>query len=98
MKKTVEVFTDREADLTGKKKKKDSGGRLQGAPHRRLIHCVIHRQAIAAKELGPEVHGVLQDVINVINFIKPRILGSTVFTTLSNKLGSDHETSVPHRG
>lgn len=71
---------------------------MQGAPHRRLIHCIIHRQAIGAKELEPEVRGVLQDVINVINFINPRTLGSTVFTILSNKLGSDHETSVPHRG
>lgn len=59
----------------------------QRAPHMKFIH----RQAIAATELEPEVYGVLQDVINVINFINPGTLHSTMFTILSNKLGSDHE-------
>lgn len=53
----------------------------------KFIHCVIHRQAITAKDLEPEVHGVLQDVISMIRFIKPRALDSTMFTIPSNKFG-----------
>ena len=42
------------------------------APHVKFIHCVVHRQAIAAKKWEPGMHKVLQDVIDVVNFIKTR--------------------------
>uniref|UniRef100_K7FR34 DUF4371 domain-containing protein n=1 Tax=Pelodiscus sinensis TaxID=13735 RepID=K7FR34_PELSI len=66
------------------------------APHMKFIHCIIHRQAIAAKKMEPEVHKVLQDVIDVVNFIKTRPLNSRIFTILCNEMGSDHENLLYH--
>uniref|UniRef100_K7F2Y8 DUF4371 domain-containing protein n=1 Tax=Pelodiscus sinensis TaxID=13735 RepID=K7F2Y8_PELSI len=66
------------------------------ALHVKFIHCIIPRQAIAAKKLEPEVHKVLQDVIDVVNFIKTRPLNSRIFTILCNEMGSDHENLLYH--
>ena len=33
-------------------------------------HCMIHRQALAAKNMQPDLHDVLKDVIKVVNFVK----------------------------
>ncbi|CAM5151165.1 unnamed protein product [Natator depressus] len=85
-KNCVSVTTDGAAALTGIKK----------APHVKFIHSIIHRQAIAAKKLEPEVHKVLQDVIDVVNFIKTRPLDSRIFTILCNEMGSDHENLLYH--
>lgn len=63
---------------------------LQIEPHVQFFHCTIHRQATAAK-LEPEVHKVLQDVTDMVNFIKTRTLNSRVFTIAFNEMGSDHE-------
>ncbi|CAM5121921.1 unnamed protein product [Eretmochelys imbricata] len=85
-KNCVSVTTNGAATLTGIKK----------APHVKFIHCTMHRQAIAAKKLEPEVHKLLQDVIDVVNFIKTRPLNSRIFTILCNEMESDHENLLYH--
>lgn len=94
-KNCVSVTTDGAAALTGIKKG-FRGKVTEIAPHVKFIHCIIHRQAIAAKKLEPEVHKVLQDVIDVVNFIKTRPLNSRIFTILCNEMGSDHENILYH--
>lgn len=39
-------------------------------------HCVIHREALASKNISPVLHDVLNDSIKVINFIKSRPLNA----------------------
>ena len=90
-KNCVSVTTDGTAALTGIKKKGFRGKVTEIAPRMKLIHCLIHRQAIAAKMLEPEVHKVLHDAINVVKFIKPRPVNSRIFTILCNEMGSDRE-------
>ncbi|CAM5136722.1 unnamed protein product [Natator depressus] len=94
-KNCVSVTSDGAAALTGIKKG-FRGKVTEIAPHVKFIHRIIHRQAIAAKKLEPEVHKVLQDVIDVVNFIKTRPLNSRIFTILCNETGSDHENLLYH--
>lgn len=54
-----------------------------------FIHCIIDRQATSKVE--PEVHKVLQDVINVFNYMKIKPLNSRIFTIICNDMGSDQE-------
>lgn len=66
------------------------------APHVKLLHCITHRQAIAAKKLEPGVHKVLQDDISVVNFIKTSPSNSSIFTRLCKEMGCDHENLLHH--
>lgn len=91
----LSVTSDGAAALTGTKKG-FKGKVTEIAPHVKFVHCIIHRQAIAAKKLEPEIHRVLQDVISVVNFIKRRPLNSRIFTILCNEMGSSHENLLYH--
>lgn len=66
------------------------------ATHLKFIPCVVLRQAIAAKKWEPDMHKVLQDVINVVNFVKTRLRNSRIFTVLPNEMGSDHKNPLYH--
>lgn len=44
-------------------------------------HCVIHREMLASQKMLPELHRVLQDVINFIN-IKVHVFNSHLFEQL----------------
>ncbi|PIK50480.1 putative SCAN domain-containing protein 3-like [Apostichopus japonicus] len=71
--------------------------RLKGvAPHCKIIHCMIHRQALAAKKLSPELHDVLQTSVKVINEIKAKALNSRVFQKLCEENDEEHTTLLLH--
>ncbi|KAJ8721019.1 hypothetical protein PYW08_006484 [Mythimna loreyi] len=59
-------------------------------------HCVIHRQALAAKTL-PECFTVaLKTAIKVVNFIKKSALNTRLFKQLCSDMNSEHETLLFH--
>jgi len=37
-----------------------------------IIHCFLHRENLATRAIQPELNSVLQDVIQIVNFIKAR--------------------------
>jgi zinc finger BED domain-containing protein 5/7/8/9 len=93
--KCVGVCTDGAAACTGYK----SGAvkRIQDvAPLAVWTHCFIHRQALAAKQMSQELHETLQDVVNVVNFIKGRPLQQRLFTILCGEMGSLHDSLFLH--
>ncbi|KAF0746458.1 protein ZBED8-like [Aphis craccivora] len=53
-------------------------------------HCVIHRQALAAKTLPSEVKNVLEICIKVVNSIKSSALNSRFFKLLCSELSTQH--------
>jgi len=78
------ICTDGAAALTGSKK----GFRAKVnkiSPSILFTHCMIHKEALAAKKLEPFVNKVLQDAISIINFIKSKPLNSKLFTMLCMK-------------
>ena len=53
-------------------------------------HCIIHRQALAAKNMQPDLHDVLKDVIKVVNFVKSSALNSRMFSKLCENMEAVH--------
>lgn len=93
--KCVAVCTDGAASCTGK----NSGvvKRIQEkAPDAVWTHCFIHREALAAKELSPDLNEVLNDCISIVNFIKSRPLNQRLFSVLCEEMGADYKSLLFH--
>ena len=56
-----------------------------------LIHCFLHRENLATRDMQPDLHQVLKDVIQIINFIKARAMNSRIFRLMCEEMGSDHQ-------
>ena len=54
------------------------------------VHCLLHRENIASKKLSHEFQKVMQEVIQVVNFIKSRALNSRLFAHMCSDFGCDH--------
>lgn len=58
------------------------------APECQTPHCIIHREALASKDMPDQLNTVLlTDTVKVINFIKARALKSRLFTLLQGRYG-----------
>lgn len=93
----IGICTDGAAAMTGKNKgllaliKK-----INNASHILYTHCMIHREALAAKKLSPDLNKVLRDAVMIINLIKSRALNSRLFTKLCQNLNSKHDKLIIH--
>lgn len=54
----------------------------QKSPQCIWTHCMIHREALASKELSPDLNFVLMTIVTVVNYIKMRPLKSRIFDGL----------------
>lgn len=77
----VGVTTDRAAAVTGKHSEVVKRI-LDRAPSATWNHCFLHREALAAKDMVPELHTTLQDVIKRVNYIKKKLHVKQVFPGL----------------
>ena len=59
-------------------------------------HCMIHRQALAAKNMQPDLHDVHKDVIKVVNFVKSSALNSRMFSKLCENMEPIHRRLLFH--
>ncbi|GFT47637.1 SCAN domain-containing protein 3 [Trichonephila clavipes] len=55
-------------------------------------HCMIHREALASKEISPGLNIVLMIVVTVVNYIKMRPLKSRIFSGLCKDMGAVHSS------
>ncbi|CAK1595799.1 unnamed protein product [Parnassius mnemosyne] len=74
-------------------------GRLQAliktkAPNVKWIHCVIYREALAAKKITPELNFVMDIIIKVVNYIKTRPVKARFFHKLCEELGAEHTSLI----
>lgn len=60
------------------------------------MHCVIHRQALAAKTLPEDMSKTLKLAIVMINSVKRSALNTRVFKHLCAELDSDHKALLFH--
>ena len=56
-----------------------------------FTHCFIHRFALCAKVLSPELISCLQQIVKIVNFVKTSALNTRLFANLCADLGSDHK-------
>ncbi|XP_071041762.1 protein FAM200A-like [Parasteatoda tepidariorum] len=91
----VAVCTDGAAALTGSNK--GLRGLIQKVePHMVFNLCMIHRQALVAKDMDEELHNVLQDAVSSINYIKCNSHNSRLFSIFCNEMGSTYERLLLH--
>ncbi|KYO43319.1 SCAN domain-containing protein 3-like [Alligator mississippiensis] len=91
----VSVCTDGSAATVGRR----SGlvARLRAInPSIKWNHCIIYRQALAAKRLNEDLNSVLGTAVKPVNFLKARALNSRLFRSLCHDMGSEHTTVLLH--
>src|SRR5215469_32185 len=87
----IDICTDGAKAMTGKTA--GSASRIKSkAPHCRSSHCILHRQALAMKQMPPNLKLVLDEAVRIINFIKSRPLQSRLFSLLCENYVSKHKT------
>jgi zinc finger BED domain-containing protein 5/7/8/9 len=91
----VDLCTDGAAAMTGRQK--GFVRRVQQvARHITSTHCILHREALAAKRIPPALKAVLDEATKVVNFIKSRPLQSRVFKILCEEMGAAHTALLLH--
>ena len=94
-KSCMSMCTDAAASMTGKVKGLVARVKKEN-PDVEWTHCIIHRESLASKKMSSHLHGVLNDAIKVINFIKSRPLNSRLFHSLCESMGSEHTELLLH--
>lgn len=69
---------------------------IQKAPSALWNHCMIHREQLASKELSESIAGILQQVVIMVNYIKPHPLRARLFAKLCVDMGSEYENLLFH--
>lgn len=69
---------------------------LEVAQHVKFSHYVIHREALASKNLDLELYDVLQTAVKMGNLIKSWTLQTRLFAPHCHEKGSDHESLLFH--
>lgn len=59
-------------------------------------HCVLHREALAAKSLPEELNETLQNAVKIINNVKANPLHSRIFAKICVDMSSSHTTLLLH--
>ena len=62
----------------------------QENPSALIVHCFLHRENLASKKLSHEFQKIMQEVIQIVNFIKSRAFNSRLFAQMCPDFGSDH--------
>ena len=65
-------------------------------PQCSFIHCMLHKQALAAKNLQPELHETLNLVIQVVNFVKSSPLNERILRKLCEDSEAEHDALLFH--
>ena len=60
-------------------------------PSVQVIHCLLHRENLAAQHLSLDLSAVMKEVIGVVNFIKASVVNSRLFEQLCVDLGSQFQ-------
>lgn len=61
-----------------------------------IIRCFLHRENLVIQTTHLEHYIVFQDVIQIVNFIKPRALNSKIFYTMCHEMGSPFVNLLYH--
>ena len=66
------------------------------APACTSSHCILHIQALVARNIPLPLKLVLDDAVKIFNFVKTRRLQSPLFKILCNEMGSHHAALLLH--
>ena len=82
----VGVCTDGAAAMLGKNVGFQAKVKFLNSGPITYTHCVIHREALAARKISVKLCVVLQDAVKIIKHIKSRALNSRLFSNLCTEM------------
>ena len=91
----VSVCTDGCPSMQGKNKGFVAYVR-QKNPNVVIVHCMVHREALVAKSLPKDLQTIMNQVCQVVNFIKSRPLRNRLFSQLCKAMDSEYECLLYH--
>ena len=98
----VAVTTDGAAAMTGKHRGATALIKLR-SPECKLLHCILHREALASKKLrahssdkASELDKLMSDVVKIVNAIRPKAKTSRLFFKLCDEMSANHKTLLLH--
>ena len=94
-KNCVAVSTDGAPAMMGHKKGFCAYVKEQN-PSVMLVHCLLHRENLAAKELSPELPSVFHEVVQIVDFIKSRPKNVRIFRHLALEAEADFVNLLLH--
>jgi zinc finger BED domain-containing protein 5/7/8/9 len=94
-KNCVSICTDGCPSMQGKNKGFVTLARQQN-PNIVSVHCMIHRESLASKSLPKDLQSIMDQVVQVVNFIKSRPLQSRLFAQLCEAMDSDYKCLLYH--
>ncbi|XP_068201618.1 protein FAM200C-like [Palaemon carinicauda] len=59
-------------------------------PNLKVTHCFLHRHALAAKTLSPDLKKTLDVCVKAVNLIRSRALNHRLFPSLCEEVGQEH--------
>lgn len=59
-------------------------------------HCIIHWYSLGSKSLPGNLKLVFEDVLKIVNFIKPSNVNSCIFKELCREMGEQYEVLLYH--
>lgn len=93
--KCIDVCSDGAAAMIGKLK--GTVTRIKNvAPNCSSSHCVLHRHALVAKKMPYELKTVLDQAVQIVNYVKSRPLQSRLFKKACEDMGSQHQSLLLH--
>lgn len=93
--KCIDVCSDGAAAMIGKVK--GTITRIKGvAPKCSSSHCVLHRHALATMKMSHELKIVLDQAVQIVNYVKSRPLQSRLFKKACEDVGSQHRSLLLH--
>jgi hypothetical protein len=69
---------------------------LEKNPNIKVVHCLIHREALMSKCLPKALKVVMDDVVKVVNFIKSSGLRSRIFANLCESMEAEFSCLLYH--
>ena len=88
----VGVCTDGAAAMTGHTAVFHARVRSASDTSITFTHCMIHREALVAKKISPDLNALVQDAVQIINFIMSRALNTRIFANLCREMESEFKT------
>lgn len=72
--------------------------RIQQIVHKNIIsiHCFIHREQLAAKDMNENLFDVLNICIKILNFIRANAVNTRVFKVMCEEMGSGFKHLLLH--
>jgi hypothetical protein len=61
-----------------------------------VVHCFLHRENLATKEMQPELYSILNDAIQILNLIKSRAPNARMFLKVCEEMSSEHQDLLFH--